>query len=108
MFSPFIFWVWFAGLAYLVAGMVVRRQEVRNARGLEKLIALGSVFVATALAVFSAEHFVNASAIMNAVPVWMPARLFWTYFVGSCLLAAATSLTAKKFARFTATSLGVM
>jgi|SRR5450432_1649958 uncharacterized membrane protein len=108
MFSPFIFWMWFAGLVYLAAGVIVTRKEVSDARGLEKLIALGRVFVATSLAVFAAEHFVDASAIMNGVPVWMPARLLVTYFVGSCLLAAATSLTAGQFMRFTATSLGVM
>jgi uncharacterized membrane protein len=108
MFSPFIFWMWFAGLIYLAAGVIVARKEVGNARGLEKVIALGRVFVAASLAVFAAEHFVDASAIMNGVPVWMPSRLFVTYFVGSCLLAAATSLTVVKFVRFTATSLGVM
>jgi uncharacterized membrane protein len=108
MFSPFTFWMWFAGLVYLAAGVIVTRKEVRSGRGLEKLIALGRVFVAASLAVFAAEHFVDASALMNAVPVWMPARLLVTYFVCSCLLAAATSLTAGKFMRFTATSLGVM
>jgi uncharacterized membrane protein len=108
MFSPFIFWMWFAGLVYLAAGVIVTRKEVSNARGFEKLIALGRVFVAASLAVFAAEHFVDASALMNAVPVWMPARLFVTYFVGSCLLAAATSLTVGTFMRFTATCLGVM
>jgi len=108
MSSPFIFWMWFAGLIYFAAGVFATRHEVGNARGLEKLSALGRVFVATSLAAFAAEHFVDASAIMNAVPVWMPARLFVTYFVGSCLIAAATSLTVGKFVRFTAISLGVM
>ncbi len=47
MFSPFIFWMWFAGLIYFAAGVFVTRREVSTARGLEKLIALGRVFVAT-------------------------------------------------------------
>jgi uncharacterized membrane protein len=108
MFSRFIFWLWFAGLVYLVAGVFMTRHEVSAAHGLDKLIALGRVFVTASLAAFAAEHFVDASAIMNAVPAWMPARLFVTYFVGSCLIAAATSLTVGKCMRFTATSLGVM
>jgi uncharacterized membrane protein len=108
MFSPFIFWIWFAGLIYLAAGLFATRREVGTPRGLDKLIAMGRVFVAASLAAFGAEHLVDATAIMNAVPVWMPARLFVTYFVGSCLIAAATSLTVGKFMRFTATALGVM
>jgi uncharacterized membrane protein YphA (DoxX/SURF4 family) len=42
------------------------------------------------------------------VPDWMPAHLFWAYFVGCALIAAATSLVAMKFVRLSATLLGVM
>jgi hypothetical protein len=38
----------------------------------------------------------------------MPARLFWPYFVGCALLAAATSLTVRKFVRLSSTLLGLM
>jgi uncharacterized membrane protein len=38
----------------------------------------------------------------------MPARLFWTYFVGCALLAAATSLTLRKFVRLSSSLLGLM
>jgi uncharacterized membrane protein YphA (DoxX/SURF4 family) len=78
------------------------------ARGLDKLIVLGPVFVAAPLATFGAEHFVDARLIMQLVPVWMPARLFWTYFVGCALISAATSLVTMRFIRLSATLLGVM
>jgi uncharacterized membrane protein len=38
----------------------------------------------------------------------MPARSFWPYFVGCALLAAATSLTVRKFLRLSSTLLGLM
>jgi hypothetical protein len=108
VFTHFVFWLWFAGLTFLIAGLVVVKKELITARGLDKLIALGSVFVAAPLATFGAEHFVDARDIMQLVRVWMPAHLFWTYFVGCALLSAATSLVAIKFVRLSATMLGVM
>ena len=38
----------------------------------------------------------------------MPVRLFWVYFVGMALIAAAISLVAMKFVRLSATMLGVL
>ncbi len=108
MFTHFIFWLWFAGLIALIGGLVTVRKELVAARGLDKLIALGLVFVAAPLAVFGAEHFVDARDIMQLVPVWVPWHLFWTYFVGCALLATAASLAAMKFVRQSATLLGVM
>ncbi|MGA7909611.1 MAG: hypothetical protein WCA16_19550 [Candidatus Sulfotelmatobacter sp.] len=83
------------------------RKDLTTARGLDKLIALGPVFVAAPLAVFAADHFMTPRDIMQMVPVWMPARLFWTYFVGCAWIAAATSLVSMKFVRPSATLLGV-
>ncbi len=108
MFTHFVFWLWFAGLTFLIAGLAAVRKELVAARGLDKLIALGPVFVGAPLATFGAEHFVDARLIMQLVPVWMSAHLFWTYFVGCALISAATSLVAMKFVRLSATLLGVM
>jgi hypothetical protein len=107
VFTHFIFWLWFAGLVFLVAGLVAVRKELATAHGLDKLIALGPVFVAAPMAVFGAEHFVDARGIMQLVPAWMPAHLFWTYFVGCAWIAAATSLVSMKFVRLSTTLLGV-
>jgi len=94
VFTHLIFWLWFAGLTFLIAGLVTIRKKFLSARGLDRLIVLGPVFVAAPLATFGAEHFVDARAIMQFVPAWMPAHLFWTYFVGCGLFAAAISLVA--------------
>lgn len=107
MFTHLIFWLWFAGLTFLIAGLAAVRKELVRARGLDKLIALGPVFVGAPMAVFGAEHFVDARAIMQLVPAWMPAHLFWTYFVGSAWFAAAISLVSAKFVRLSTAMLGL-
>jgi uncharacterized membrane protein len=108
MLSSTNFWMCFAGLIYLVAGVFTLRKEISAARGWDKLITLGCVFIAVPLAVFATEHFRGARFIQNMVPSWMPAHLFWAYFVGCALLAAATSLTVTKFVRLSSTLLGLM
>ena len=84
------------------------RREIRAARGMDKLITLGGVFIAVSLAVFAPEHFSGPKFVQDMVPSWMPGRAFWAYFVGSALLVAATSLTVRKFVRASATLLGLM
>jgi uncharacterized membrane protein len=107
VFTHSIFWLWFAGLVYLAAGLVVVRKELVAARGLEKLIALGPVLVAAPMAVFGAEHFVDARDIMQIVPAFVPSHLFVAYFVGCAWIAAATSLVSMKFVRLSAALLGL-
>jgi len=103
-----VFWLWFAGLVFLSAGLIAARKELAAATGLDRWIALGPVFVAAPLAVFAAEHFVLANSMEQMVPAWLPARLFWVYFVGCAWLAAAISLVTTKLLRLSATLLGVM
>ena len=98
----------FAGLIYLLAGVFTLRKEISAARGWDKLITLGCVFLAVPLAVFAPEHFHGPEFVQNMVPSWMPARWFWASFVGCALLAAATSLTVRKFVRLSSTLLGLM
>jgi hypothetical protein len=84
------------------------RKEISAARGWDKLITLGCVFIAVPLAVFAPEHFGGPMGVPEMVPSWMPAHLFLAYFVGCALLAAATSLTVRKFVRLSSTLLGLM
>ena len=105
---PIVFWPCLAGAVFLVAGLLAARRELLPASGIDKWIVLGGVFVAAPLAVFGAEHLAAPRFIMAAVPAWMPARLFWTYFVGIALVAAALSLTAKKYVRLSTALLAVM
>ncbi len=108
MFSPLIFWPCFAGLVILTIGFVTIRKDLSAAPGLDKLIVLGRVFFAAPLAVFGAEHFAASKSIMQVVPPWMPGRLFWTYFVGLCLISAAISLVLTRYVRLSAPLLAIM
>jgi len=108
MFKPYLFWPSLLGAITLLGGLVAARRAWSAAAGLEKLIVLGPVFVAAPLAAFGAEHMVLASVVSQMVPDWIPARLFWAYFVGLALFAAALSLILRKSVRLSATLLGVM
>ena len=108
MLSRSIFWLWFAGLLALAAGLFAARKSLRAATGMEKVIALGPIFFAVPLAVFGAEHLSSARAISQVVPPWMPARMFWTYFVGCALICAGFSLALRIQVRLAGMLLGIM
>jgi uncharacterized membrane protein len=108
MLSSTNLWMGFAGLIYLAAGIFVLRKEIAAARGWDKLITVGCIFIAVPLAVFAPEHFRGPQFVQDSVPSYMPGHAFWAYFVGCALLAAATSLTVRKFVRLSSTLLGVM
>ena len=86
-----------AGIAALLAGLFFVRKRFMAASGAGKLLVLGPVFEAVALTIFAAEHFLMARDLAGIVPHWLPGPLFWTYFVGAALLAAAISFIAGRF-----------
>ncbi len=108
MASPIVLWMSVAGVVTLALGAIAARKEVIAARGLDKLIALAFVFYAAPLAVFGAEHLTDAADIVQLIPAWMPARLFFAYFVGVALLAAALAISLRKYLRLTASLLALM
>jgi len=97
-----------AGAAALLAGLVLARTRFAAASGVGRALVLGPVFVATALATFAAEHFLAARDLMGLVPKWLPGPLFWTYFVGAALLAAAVSFIAWRCVRWSAALLALL
>jgi uncharacterized membrane protein len=103
-----VFWPYFAGAAILVIGVFAIRKEVSLARGQEKLATLGRLFFAAPMAVFASQHFTNTRAVSLIVPSWLPGHLFWTYLVGTSLIAAALSIVVKKQAQLAATLLATM
>jgi uncharacterized membrane protein len=96
-----------AGSAALVAGLVLVRTRFAAASGAGRVLVLGPVFEAVALAIFAAEHFLSARALSGIVPRWIPGALFWTYFVGAALLAAAISFIAWRYVRWSASLLAL-
>jgi len=108
MSSPQVFGPYFTLVVFLLAAFAAVGREFRTARGLDKAYPLGRVALAVPIAVFGSEHLTSPRAIMQLVPVWMPGKLFWTYFVGVALIAAALSFIFRVGIRWSATLLGIM
>lgn len=95
------------GCAALAAGLILVRPRFAAASGTGRILVLGPVFEAVALAIFAAEHFLAARDLSGIVPRWMPGPLFWTYFVGVALLAAAVSFIAWRYVSWSASLLAL-
>jgi uncharacterized membrane protein YphA (DoxX/SURF4 family) len=94
--TPYLFWPWCSGLLAVVIGVVVARGDLKEATGLEKLVVLGPVLFAGAVAAFAAEHFTLTAFVRDDIPSWMPGRLFLAYFVGVALYATASSFVTRQ------------
>ncbi|MGA2855228.1 MAG: hypothetical protein ABSE40_00075 [Candidatus Sulfotelmatobacter sp.] len=97
-----------AGVVLLLIGLLATTRDFTEARGLDKIVALANLCFAMPLAVFGAEHFAAAKGIMQLVPKFMPWPLFWTYFVGSALLAASLSIATRIQVRWSGLLFGIM
>jgi len=97
-----------AGIASLIVGLLLFQARFRVASGAERILVLGPVFEAVALAVFAAEHFTAAQDLMGIVPRWLPGPLFWTYFVGAAWLAAAISFIVWRLVYWSAPLVALM
>jgi uncharacterized membrane protein len=98
--------MWIAGITYFLLALVALRKELSPK--FAALPILGRAFVPVGLAMFGAEHLTVPKALAQLVPKWMPAHLFWAYFVGFALFAAATSIALNRFARLAASLTGLM
>jgi uncharacterized membrane protein len=96
-----------AGIATLVAGLILVRARFAAASCAGRVLVLGPVFEAVALAIFAAEHFLAARGLSAIVPRWIPGALFWTYFFGAALLAAAISFITWRCVRWSASLLAL-
>ncbi len=96
--------------AVLVLGLVVLalRGGWLRAPALDKLILLGPLFYAVPIAAFGTEHFMLTRIIASIVPAWIPWHMFWAYFVGACLIAAALSLVTGIQTRLAASLLALL
>jgi uncharacterized membrane protein len=72
------------------------------------LLRLGQFLFAASLVVFGAQHLMYGHFVATLIPVWMPGRLFWAYFIGIAFIAAALAIASGKLARLASTLLGTM
>ena len=97
-----------AGILVFLVALWAARSDIARARGLDKIVALSNLCFAIPLAVFGALHVAAVEIIVPMVPRYMPARLFWAYFVGFALLAASLSIATKIQVRWSGLLLGIM
>lgn len=92
------------GLSFFAAGLYTYRYELfgSTGRGRSRLLSLGPVFIAAALATFSGEHFTEARDFARLVPKWLPLRVPTVYVVGVALLAAALSFVVRRCLQWSA------
>jgi uncharacterized membrane protein len=105
-----VFWPYFSAVVLFAIGLaiIIKDKELPPRRGLEKILSFGRLFFAMPMGVFGTEHLVDTAEIAALVPSWMPAHLFWTYLVGIALIAAALSITLKRYSKLAAILLGSM
>ncbi len=96
-----------AGILALIAGLVCVWPRFQSASHLDKILILAPVFEAVSLAMFAAEHFFAAHDLAGIVPRWLPGPLFWTYFFGVALLAAAINFILWRSVRLSASLLAL-
>ncbi len=61
---------------------------------MDALPKVGRFLFALPMAVFGVMHFMNGDAMVAMVPI--PGGIFWVYFTGLCLIAAAVAIVTGK------------
>jgi len=103
-----VFWAYFAGIVILAIGIFTYGKEASRAHGSEKLLNLSPILFAVPMAVFASQHFTETKAVATLVPRWLQWHVFWTYFVGTAVIAASLSIVAKIQARLAGILLAVL
>jgi uncharacterized membrane protein len=63
------------------------------------LFKIGTILYALVVAFFGVNHFLNGTGMKNTVPSFIPGGIFWVYFTGAALVAAAIAFITGKQAR---------
>ena len=53
---------------------------------------IAAIIYALAIAAFGILHFMSANEMKTLLPEYLPGGVFWIYFTGVCLLAAALAI----------------
>lgn len=97
-----------AGVVLFLIAILAAKNQIAQARGLDKVVTLTNLCFAIPLAIFGAEHLSAAQFLQNGVPAFVPWHLFWAYFVGVALIAASLSIATRIAVRWSALLFGLM
>ncbi len=101
-----VFWIYVCASLLLVIGLIRIAADVREARGVDRILPFGLLFFAIPMAVFGTEHFTDTADIVNLVPGWIPAHLFWALAVGAGFVCGGLAIAARVQARLAAALIG--
>jgi uncharacterized membrane protein YphA (DoxX/SURF4 family) len=105
---PYVLWPYIVGGALALIALFAARAAALRSPKASAILALMPLCLAAAFAAFGTEHLLLPDFIKTGVPQWIPWHLFWAYFIGIALLAAALSIATKVQVRIAATLLGIM
>jgi uncharacterized membrane protein len=90
--------------------IIIALQKAESASGSKNdlLISIASICVAIFFIIAGIQHFIFAEFVAYLVPVWIPGKVFWTYFAGVALLLAGIGLIIKKTRSLAGTASGLM
>lgn len=72
---------------------------------MKTLTTVGRIVFALPFVVFGINHLTHASAMAGMIPSFVPGGVFWIYFTGLAMIAAAAAIIAQKCARLASTLL---
>jgi uncharacterized membrane protein YphA (DoxX/SURF4 family) len=107
-FSRTAFSMSIAAVVLLPIALWAAKTDLAQRQGLDKVVALTNLCFALSLAAFGAEHFAASQGIASIVPKYMPWPMFWTYFVGTALIAASLSIATKILVNWSGLLFGCM
>src|SRR5882724_10820287 len=88
---------YFTAVVLLVIGVgIAIKNAPPQANWLEKIVLCGPVFIAVPMAVFGLVHYFFPAGVAQIIPAWIPAHIFWVYFVGTCLILGGVSIVFQK------------
>jgi uncharacterized membrane protein YphA (DoxX/SURF4 family) len=88
-------------LALLAVGLFAAKGDIST-------VTLTRLCIAIPLVIFGAEHLSSQQTLLALVPSYMPARIFWVYFVGFALIAASLSIATGRQVRWSGLLYGMM
>jgi uncharacterized membrane protein len=69
---------------------------------------IAAIIYALAIAAFGISHFMGVNEMKTLLPDYLPGGVFWIYFTGVCLLAAAVAIIIDKNTRLACYLLAAM
>jgi uncharacterized membrane protein len=97
-----------AAAALVLAGALSRHPgSVMQGRSLSTILA-GQYLFTVLLFIVGIQHFMYARFVSTLIPAWIPARLFFAYFVGAAFFACALAIIFRQATSLATTLLGLM